>query len=223
MALETNFNVSPYFDDFETSAKVKRYHKILFKPGVAVQTRELTQLQSMLQEQVARFGSNIYKEGTVIDGCDFQYDANVAFVKLRDNWGSNSVTTSVFANVIVQGATSGVRAKVIATAAGTEAGAPNYNTFLVKYIDGGTSKLNKTFALNENLVYLPADGGSGQRANTIASAAFGFGSVFHVGGGIIFQKGNFINVDSQVIILEKYSNKPSAKVGFTTLEAKITY
>ena len=222
MALETNFNVSPYFDDFETSAKVKRYHKILFKPGVAVQTRELTQLQSMLQEQVARFGSNVYKEGTVIDGCDFQYDANVAFVKLRDNWGSNSVTTSVFANVIVQGATSGVRAKVIATAAGTEAGAPNYNTFLVKYIDGGTSKLNKTFALNENLVYLPADGGSGQRANTIASAAFGFGSVFHVGGGIIFQKGNFINVDSQVIILEKYSNKPSAKVGFTTLEAITT-
>ena len=59
MALETNFNVSPYFDDFETVAKVKRYHKILFKPGVAVQTRELTQLQSMLQEQVARFGTNI--------------------------------------------------------------------------------------------------------------------------------------------------------------------
>ena len=206
MALETNFNVSPYFDDFETSAKVKRYHKILFKPGVAVQTRELTQLQSMLQEQVARFGSNIYKEGTVIDGCDFQYDANVAFVKLRDNFGSNTVTTSVFANVIVQGATSGVRAKVIATAAGTEAAAPNYNTFLVKYIDGGTSKLNKTFVVNEQLVYLPADGGS----------------LFHVGGGIIFQKGNFINVDSQVIILEKYSNKPSAKVGFTTLEAITT-
>ena len=110
MALETNFNVSPYFDDFETSAKLKRYHKILFNPGVAVQTRELTQLQSMLQELVARFGENIYKEGTIIDGCDFQYDANVAFVKLRDNWGSNSVTTSVFANVIVQGATSGVRA-----------------------------------------------------------------------------------------------------------------
>jgi hypothetical protein len=222
MALETNFNVSPYFDDFETSAKVKRYHKILFKPGVAVQTRELTQLQSMLQEQVARFGSNIYKEGTIIDGCDFQYDANVAFVKLRDNFGSNSVTTSVFANVIVQGATSGVRAKVIATTAGTEAGAPNYNTFLVKYLDGGTSKTNKTFVVNEQLVYLPADGGSGQRANTITSAAFGFGSIFHIGGGIIFQKGNFINVESQVIILEKYSNKPSAKVGFTTTEAITT-
>lgn len=223
MALETNFNVSPYFDDFETSAKVKRYHKILFKPGVAVQTRELTQLQSMLQEQVARFGSNVYKEGTIIDGCEFQYDANVAFVKLRDNdVGGNSVTTTVFANVIVQGVTTGVRAKVIATAAGTQASAPNYNTFLVKYIDGGTSKTNKTFGLNEQLVYLPADGGLGQRANTITSGAFGFGSVFHIGGGIIFQKGNFINVESQVIILEKYSTTPSGKVGFTTTEAIVT-
>ena len=27
MALETNFNLSPYFDDFETSAKLKNYHK----------------------------------------------------------------------------------------------------------------------------------------------------------------------------------------------------
>ena len=223
MALETNFNVSPYFDDFETSAKVKRYHKILFKPGVAVQTRELTQLQAMLQEQVARFGADIYKEGTIIDGCEFQYDANVAFIKLRDNdVGGNSVTVSVFANVVVQGVTTGVRAKVIATASGTQAGAPNYNTFLVKYIDGGTSKTNKTFGLNEQLVYLPADGGSGQRANTIASGAFGFGSVFHVGGGIIFQKGNFINVDSQVIILEKYSTTPSTRVGFTTTEAIVT-
>jgi hypothetical protein len=223
MALETNFNVSPYFDDFETVAKVKRYHKILFKPGVAVQTRELTQLQSMLQEQVARFGTNIYKDGTIIDGCEFQYDANVAFIKLRDaDIGGNSVVVSAFANVIVQGATTGVRAKVVATASGTQAGAPNYNTFLVKYIDGGTSKTNKTFGLNEQLVYLPADGGSGQRANTITSGAFGFGSVFHIGGGIIFQKGNFINVESQVIILEKYSTTPSSRVGFTTVEAIVT-
>jgi hypothetical protein len=223
MALETNFNVSPYFDDFETVAKVKRYHKILFKPGVAVQTRELTQLQSMLQEQVARFGTNVYKEGTIIDGCEFQYDANVAFIKLRDSdVGGNTVVVSAFANVIVQGVTTGVRAKVIATASGTQAGAPNYNTFLVKYVDGGTSKTNKTFGLNEQLVYLPADGGLGQRANTITSGAFGFGSVFHIGGGIIFQKGNFINVESQVIILEKYSTTPSTKVGFTTTEAIVT-
>ena len=221
--LETNFNVSPYFDDYETSAKLKDYHRILFKPGLAVQTRELTQLQTILQEQVARFGDNIYKDGTVIDGCDFQYDANVSFVKLRDNdSGGNTVTVSTFANVTIQGVTSGVRAKVIATTSGAEVDAPDYNTFIVKYLDGGTDKVHKTFDLNEELVYLPADGGSGQRANTISSGAFGFGSIFHTGGGIIFQKGHFINVDSQVIILEKYSTTPSYKVGFKTVESIVT-
>ena len=69
MALETNFNLSPYWDDFEASAKLKDYHRVLFKPGVAVQTRELNQLQSILQAQVQRFGDNVYEEGTIITGC----------------------------------------------------------------------------------------------------------------------------------------------------------
>ena len=93
MTLETNFNLSPYFDDFETSAKLKNYHKVLFKPSLAVQTRELNQLQTILQNQVERFGNNIYEEGTIIDGCEFQYDANVAFVKLRDkDIGGNNLS-----------------------------------------------------------------------------------------------------------------------------------
>ena len=43
-----NINTSPYFDDFD---EAKNYNKILFKPGVAVQARELTQLQSILMNQ----------------------------------------------------------------------------------------------------------------------------------------------------------------------------
>ena len=43
MALD--LNISPYYDDFTAS---KQYEKVLFKPGVAVQARELTQLQSYL-------------------------------------------------------------------------------------------------------------------------------------------------------------------------------
>ena len=49
MALETDFNVTPYYDDYDES---KDYHKVLFKPAVALQARELTQLQTILQNQV---------------------------------------------------------------------------------------------------------------------------------------------------------------------------
>ena len=220
--LETDLNRSPYFDDYVDVAEGKNYHRVLFKPGLAVQTRELNTLQAMLQEQVSRFGDNIFKEGTIIDGCSFQYDDGVKFVKLRDrDPGGNTVTASVFANGIVQGLTSGVRAKVVATAAGTEAGAPNTNTLLVKYLNGGTSKTAKTFSAGETLSFLAADGGAGQQANTLNSGAFGNGSVFSVGEGVIYGKGHFVNVDPQTIILEKYNTSPSYKVGFKVSESTV--
>ena len=52
MPQQTNLNVAPYFDDFDSS---NDYHKVLFKPGYPVQARELTTLQSILQNQVMIF------------------------------------------------------------------------------------------------------------------------------------------------------------------------
>ena len=56
MAINTDFNVDPYYDDFDED---KKFLRVLFKPGYAVQARELTQLQSILQKQVERFGNQI--------------------------------------------------------------------------------------------------------------------------------------------------------------------
>ena len=53
------FNVEPYWDDFEdvasgnTLSPKEQYQKILFRPGKAVQARELTQLQTSLQHQIS--------------------------------------------------------------------------------------------------------------------------------------------------------------------------
>jgi hypothetical protein len=45
MPINTDLSLAPYYDDFDPE---KQYHRILFKPGYAVQARELTQLQSIL-------------------------------------------------------------------------------------------------------------------------------------------------------------------------------
>ena len=58
MAQQTNLNVSPYFDDFDPN---DNYQKILFKPGYPVQARELTGLQSILQNQIEKFGQHFLK------------------------------------------------------------------------------------------------------------------------------------------------------------------
>lgn len=58
-----DFNTAPYFDDFD---EAKKFLKILFRPGYAVQTRELNQAQTILQDQVSKFGQHIFKEGSVV-------------------------------------------------------------------------------------------------------------------------------------------------------------
>ena len=83
MTQNTNLNVSPYFDDFNES---RNYSKVLFKPGFPVQARELTTLQSILQNQVERFGQHFFKEGSiVIPGSTF-YDPDYSSVKIDPNF-----------------------------------------------------------------------------------------------------------------------------------------
>ena len=63
MSQITNLNVAPYYDDFDPT---DNYHRVLFKPGYPVQARELTSLQSILQNQIERFGQHFFKEGAKV-------------------------------------------------------------------------------------------------------------------------------------------------------------
>ena len=82
MALDTNFNVNPYYDDYDEDRKFLR---VLFKPGYAVQARELTQAQTILQKQVERFGSAGFKNGSVVTGAEtFTQDAT--YIKLSSTY-----------------------------------------------------------------------------------------------------------------------------------------
>ena len=86
--LDTNLNVGPYFDDFDPGLN---YSKILFKPSTAVQVRELNQIQTILQNQIATFGKDIYKDGSVIGGgCQLTYDNKYSYVKLNDTYANTT-------------------------------------------------------------------------------------------------------------------------------------
>lgn len=80
--LQTNFNVAPYYDDYDED---KMYYRILFRPSTAVQARELTQLQTMMQKQISRFGSSIYKDGSVVEGCNFTQYPKLDQIKFKDS------------------------------------------------------------------------------------------------------------------------------------------
>ena len=57
------YPTTPYYDDYD---ETKNFYRVLFKPGRAVQARELTQMQTLIQGQIERFGKNIFKEGVRI-------------------------------------------------------------------------------------------------------------------------------------------------------------
>ena len=73
------FSQRPYYDDFDIS---KKYAQILFRPGLGVQARELTQLQTILQDQVARMGSHFFDNGAKIIGGETSLKQQIEYIKL---------------------------------------------------------------------------------------------------------------------------------------------
>lgn len=137
MPIQTDLSVSPHFDDFST---VKDFYKILFRPGVSVQVRELNQLQSILQNQISSFGDNIFKQGTIIDGCDITYHDDLKYVKLRDvSTNSELIDVANFVGFRVKNQNDLVplEASIIAADRGFEATDPDLNTIYLRYINSG--------------------------------------------------------------------------------------
>lgn len=85
---------SPYYDDFD---ETKNFLKVLFKPGYAVQARELTQVQSILQSQISKFADHIFVDGTQILGGKVNISP-VNFIRvlpiLVDEVGADTTTTT---------------------------------------------------------------------------------------------------------------------------------
>lgn len=230
MPLENSLNQNPYFDDFD---ETKNFHQVLFRPAVPVQARELNQLQSILQNQIERFGDNIFKSGTIIKGCNFTYDKNYHYVKLRDlriDLQQNVVENLV--GYIAVDEVSGLKAQIINAVNGFETQNPDMKTIYVKYLNTGTGQ-KKEFAADDTLTFYDS-------TNTLNSALstkvvpttldgnptnpVGTGYGFIVSEGIIYQKGYFVRVpDGTQAIVSKYDIVPNGKVvGFETKELIIT-
>lgn len=142
MPLDTNLNVTPYFDDFyaDNGGEVKNYHRVLFRPGVAVQARELTQLQTILQNQIERFGDNIYKTGTIIRGCSLTVDIRYDYIKILDNQNDGQpASLPLYANTLLIQESANLQALVVNYRTGFESQDPDLNTLYVKYINTGSS------------------------------------------------------------------------------------
>ena len=223
--LTTDFNVTPYYDDYTIDSN---YYRILFKPGYAVQARELTQIQSSLQEQINRFGKHVFKEGSIVIPGGFTLETHggantgsgIRYVKIKDYDASNNdVTISDFIGVDVLGATSNITAAVVDAVTGTQSSS-NTKTLYVKYkTTSSSNNIQKIFTAGETLS-ANVNGSTKTLVvlNTDPVANTGFGSRFKIEEGVFFAKNHFISFPTQSVILDRYNPNPSCKVGFYVTE-----
>ena len=238
MAQNTDLNVSPYYDDYSES---KNFHRILFQPSNAIQARELTQLQSILQNQIEKFGNHIFEEGSLVSGGTITINTVYYAVKVEDTNPNTSGTSSAetyrasSVGKFFKGQTSGVVAKVINSVAATSDGDPLtlYVTYLKTNIDtNSVTSANTTFLDGEELQevtqsgtgnsFAYSDASNNNEFKTISSGSTATGSAATVRGGIIYTRGFFVRVDEQTILLDKYSNTPTYRVGLSVDESLIT-
>ena len=112
MPQNTNLNISPYFDDFD---KDKNFYRVLYRPGFPIQARELTTMQSILQNQIENMGQHFFKEGAMVIPGQVGYDLNVQAIVLQQAFLGVDVETyrTQLSGKIISGLTSGIRAKVL--------------------------------------------------------------------------------------------------------------
>jgi len=139
MALTTNFNQDPYYDDFDDD---KNYYRVLFKPGNAVQSRELTQLQSTLQDQIKKFGDHVFKTGSVVTGGQITIQ-NVAYINIASSYSGQDISYLNFDKQVIINSANTKRAYVLKSYGAVSANNEPI-TFIVNQLYGDPFTVNET-------------------------------------------------------------------------------
>lgn len=200
--------LTPYYDDF---SEEKNFHRILFRPGYAVQARELTQLQSILQNQVERFGSHIFKNGSIVLGGQISLDTTAVHINLQSTYANTDIVAESFKSntVTYLSGNAKVRAYVFGTREKTETDPP---VLVVKYLTGDEFAASDSITANN----------FSANANVAVTEPQGRATLASIDDGIFFINGYFVKVPAQTVVVDKFTSFANAKVGLEYSEDIIT-
>lgn len=212
----TSYNTAPYYDDFNTqdangrSAADKNYLRILFQPGFAVQTRELNQMQSILQSQIDRFGSSFYRDGQpVIDG-ESTYQDEIIYIEVEplstitaDDL-INNLNLQVSLDVRPTGNEGDSYLKILKSEKISDSSIRIYCTPISLSDDSPNTSLTEYIPIDAPIFYHQdtrklADGTTADDTDgigTVTAAGYGFGG--SVEEGVYFIKGCFVHTPKLV-------------------------
>ena len=215
MPLQTNLNVAPYYDDYDS---LKNYYQILYKPGFPVQARELTQMQTMTQNQISSLAQRFLAEGDNIVPGEYGIQNPVSYVRVSSI--TQGSTAQDFVGYTLTGVTSGVTAVVTFAVGETD---DDDTTFYVDYSSSGNTSEYLSFLEGETLTsntpnFYTATVGVTNVSRPTTTFPMGAGVLFDVQEGTFFVDGYMVRNDKQTIIVDKYSTTPNGEVGFLVNE-----
>jgi hypothetical protein len=207
-----------YFDDYyaqsNTDPNLFRgedfdFNRILFRPRYAVQSRELTQLQTILQAQIEQLGSANLKHGQPVYGCEMAINNGVRAGKVQ--------TTDNVAAFFSRTLDAGQKIESVDVPT-TTASVRGYVA-----IDEGYTDNYLVFTYGSDAAFNPNDvvsiiGGTESATFSSDSDAFSDASVFSVAGGVFFISGFLVRFKPATIVLDHQSSAPDAVVGLLVSE-----
>lgn len=212
-----NIFESTYRDDYRDS---DNFHRILFNNGRPGQAREFTQLQTIIQKEITRFGKNIFKEGAAVNPGGVTVNNAFEFIKLNTSLNviPNDVTDLIGVSFTSQ---SGIVFEVIEVVEPTSSDpATIYGAY--KNTTSGTSGETAIRVAPGEIL---SGGGftlTVQSTNTIANPAVGVGTRVSIHAGDFFTQGRFVFARDQSLIIDKYDSAPNADIGFKVTQDIVT-
>ena len=208
---KTTLAGTPYFDDFDAD---KNFLRILSNPGRAIQSRELTQAQTILHNQISQFGNHLFKDGTSVIGGEIKLRQRVTITVSQDDLGifgtSTPANASDFLNKHIRGLTSTALGKVVYIEENVNA-SPVQHRFHIA-VRGGTF-IDGEFIKTENFlddVYVTQY----ETDNAGVGIITGTSVIANMNSGIYFVGGSFIISESQEIVINSESSIGQFKIGF---------
>ena len=231
-----NFSDTPYYDDYVPS---KRFQKILYKPSFAVQSRELNQSQSIINENIKNISNVILDSGDPLKPGQLIYSNKVDYITLDTlepwnnyhfNAGGRNSARYLIGKYITDAAIR-IKAQIITGAARNNAKSEAAVLYIAyTYSDGDQSVPNVTFASLDDIYELKQDGTRGDKIGNVGRPdtlfypieEIGQGSIAQIKDGIYYVNGMAVGLIGQTLILEKFGITPTYRIGLVVEDSILT-
>ena len=216
----TLFNIHPFYDDYDDT---KKYLRLLFKPGYAVQARELTQLQTGIQDQIARLGNHIFVNGSRVLGGEISTQ-DVSFIRVSplDPTGTGgllNLNNFIGLDLVAPESQDSRRARVLHGLSGGTGDSDNSYILFIQYLNGGSGGAVE-FGANELVTGASGDNTFTALMMSEVSSITGSAKLVTIDNGVYFYDGYFVKTDKTSIAPYGITNSirdfssPTSRIGF---------